>query len=84
MTAQILAFPLARRRAFIIRQANSMAIRSEGLAEKYLEQQLRLQSETLLGKGVCPASVAREVASLERAIRSELSNIFQSSEGGVA
>lgn len=84
MTAKMIAFPLARRRAFVLRQANSMAIRSEGLAERYLEQQLRLQADTLANKGIAPEVAAREVAALERAIRSELAGMATVSEGGVA
>lgn len=84
MTAQIIAFPLARRRAFIVRQAGSMAIRSVELAEGYLAQQLRLQADAMLRKGIPPETVDREVGALERAIRAELSNQIHHTQGGVA
>ena len=84
MTAQIMAFPLARRRAFIVRQAGSMSTRSEDLSERYLAQQLRLQADALLRKGIAPAMVDHEVAALERAIRDELFAQIHHSQGGVA
>lgn len=85
MTAKMLAFPLARRVAFVRKQANSMAIRSEDLAEKYIALQMRTQADTLRNKGIEETTVSREVASLERAIRSELARMLDCpDEGGVA
>lgn len=84
MTAKVIPFPLARRSEFVLRQANSMAMRSPVLAEKYLSQQMRLQAETLDRRGIPAEVVAREVASMERAIRSRLAGISPATEGGVA
>ncbi|HEV7339031.1 MAG TPA: DUF6074 family protein [Bosea sp. (in: a-proteobacteria)] len=84
MTARVLCFPLARRVAFVRKQANSMAMRSEALAEKYVALQMRLQAETLRKKGLGEGDVIREVASLEQAIRAELALMLSRSQGGVA
>ncbi|WP_365877783.1 DUF6074 family protein [Bosea sp. (in: a-proteobacteria)] len=84
ITATMLCFPLARRVAFVRKQANSMAMRSEALAEKYIAIQMRLQAETLRNKGLGEGVVISEVASLERAIRAELALMLSRSQGGVA
>ncbi|MGW9331602.1 DUF6074 family protein [Bosea sp. NPDC055594] len=84
MTAKMLCFPLARRVAFVRKQANSMAMRSEALAEKYVAHQMRLQAETLRNKGLGEGVASSEVASLERAIRAELALMLSRPQGGVA
>ena len=84
MTAKMLCFPLARRVAFVRKQANSMAMRSEALAEKYITLQMRLQAETLRNKGLGEGVIISEVASLERAIRAELALMLSRSQAGVA
>lgn len=84
MPAKVIPFPLARRSEFVLRQARSMAMRSPDLAEKYLDQQMRLQAETLARRGIAAEVVAHEVASLERAIRSRLAGLAPATNGGVA
>lgn len=82
MSAVIVPFPLVRRRSFIARQAHSMAIRSDDPAMRYLQQQLRLQADTLARRGIAPDLVASEIHSLEWAIRVELGRQVLSSQGG--
>ena len=72
MTAVLLAFPRCRDVAFVRRHAEHLrAFRSTGSAERYLQQQLRIQAQTMARKGLPPATVEQEVAALEHAIRTE-------------
>ena len=70
--AQVLAFPLARRRDLIRRQASFYADQSPRAAETNLTRQLQVQADTLLRKGVSPEVVKAEVAALQGAIRAEV------------
>jgi hypothetical protein len=67
----ILPFPLARRRAFVRRQAEWFVSQPRHAAEKNLRHQINVQADVLLRKGVAPEVVEREAADLERAIRQE-------------
>lgn len=84
MAAEVVPFPLARRVAFIRKQASSMAARSCGLAEKYLALQMRIQASALSSRGVDAQAVAREVEAMERAIRVELTAMLAKQKGGAA
>lgn len=84
MSAVIVPFPLARRRAFVVKQANSMAIREDGAAERYLVDALERQFTTLTRKGVSEATAAREVRALETAIRVELARMTAAPKGTAA
>lgn len=70
--AAVVPFPAARRGAYIRKQATRMAELSATHAEAHLRQQLRLQAETMQRKGVDERTIAREVRSLESAVRAEL------------
>jgi hypothetical protein len=70
--AEILAFPLARRRALIRKQAAWFGEQTARGAERNLGRQLEVQADALLRKGVDPDQVAREIAALEGAIRAEV------------
>ena len=70
--AAVIPFPARRRTAYITKQAARMAELSDTHAEAHLRQQLRLQAETMERKGVDERTIAREVRSLELAIRAEL------------
>ena len=70
--AQVLPFPLVRRRNLIRRQARFYADQAPQAAEKNLAHQLKVQGEALVRKGVAPDVADAEVRSLERAIRCEV------------
>ena len=69
---QVLPFPLARRRAFVSKHAARMAELPPRHAEAHLNQQLRVQAETLRRRNIAESAIAREIRSLESAIRAEL------------
>ena len=69
--ADVVAFPLARRRDFIRRQARYLATQGPHAAEQNLAYQLRKQRETLLSKGITTLDVEAQVQALEMAIRLE-------------
>jgi hypothetical protein len=70
--SRIVVFPLARRRALIVRLAAQMAARPMALAERYLQQQLGRQIDLLHRKKIPDRIVEREVCALESAVRAEL------------
>lgn len=81
--AQVLPFPLTRRRDLIRRQARFYADQAPRAAEKNLAHQLKVQGEALIRKGVEPATAQDEVRSLELAIRAEVRG-WPMSPGGAA
>ena len=68
MTANIVPFPLSRRRAFVLRHANIINGMSPESAERHLAHQLKVQHDALKRRGIDDARIRRELASLERAI----------------
>ena len=70
--ADIVPFPLARRRAFIDRHARFIAAMSPDAGERYLDRQLRIQFENLQRRGIAPRIIDREVIALDAAIRAAL------------
>ena len=70
--AQVLPFPLARRRDLVRRQASFYTDQRPYAAETNLARQLQVQADTLLRKGVAPEVVAAEVECLKGAIRAEV------------
>lgn len=73
MHALVLPFPLARRRDLVDRQAQWFAAQSHQAAERNLKRQLQVQRETLLRRGVSVERAETEVATLQAAIRHEVS-----------
>ena len=70
--AQVLPFPLVRRRDLIRRQARFYADQAPRAAEKNLGHQLQVQADALLRKGVEPEAVQAQVEALQGAIRAEV------------
>jgi hypothetical protein len=70
--ADIVPFPLARRRAFIDRHARLIAAMSPDAGERYLDRQLRIQFGNLQRRGIDPRIIDREVIALDAAIRAAL------------
>ena len=71
MTATVLPFPLARRRAYVLRQAAQIARCSPQGAAGYLRNQMAVQRDSLLCKGIDADAVDQALRDAERAIRSE-------------
>jgi hypothetical protein len=72
MEAQILPFPIARRWAFVFKQAEHAALMHPDAGERYVLRQLKLQADTLRRKGVAEDLIQRELGCLETAIRAAL------------
>jgi hypothetical protein len=70
--ADVVPFPLARRRAFIERHARLIAAMRPDAGERYLDRQLRIQFENLKRRGIDREIIDREVVSLDAAIRAAL------------
>ena len=84
MTAVLLAFPRCRDVAFVRRHADHLlSFSSPRSAERYLQQQLRIQAQAMARKGLQPWVVDYEVKALEAAIRAALYHP-QVSPGGAA
>lgn len=80
--AEILPFPLARRRSLICGHADAMARVSAAAADKYLIQQLEVVWDELERQGLpCPV-IEREVIALGRAVRAELWHLILAAPGG--
>ena len=72
MSATVLPFPLARRRAMIARQSRYAAELNPESAERFIRQQLKIQGENMRRRGVPQNLIARELECMEAAIRREL------------
>jgi hypothetical protein len=70
--AVIIPFPLARRQAFIRKQADHATCLNPDSAERYLEYQLQVQRDAMRRRGVADDLIARELKCMERAVRQEL------------
>lgn len=79
-SAPIVPFPLARRHAFVRRQALWFLAQGHEAAEHGLRQQIAIQRDNLLKKGVPTSVVSREVAKLEVAIRAHVRRLAIASE----
>jgi hypothetical protein len=82
MTATVLPYPLAKRRAYVRRQAAQLARCSAPGAAAYLRNQMAVQRESLLNKGCAPADVESAVHEAEAAIRREAFRLVKT--GGAA
>jgi hypothetical protein len=72
MMAEIVPFPTARRVGLITNMARLLATYSTDAAERTLRTRLDATREAMLRRGLAPEVVAREVRSLEAAIRARL------------
>ena len=80
--AVVIPFPIDRRGAFIRRQAQVASELNSDTADRYIEQQLRLQRDAMSRQGVQSSLIDRELAILERAIRSALWSEILTPRGG--
>ena len=70
--SRVLSFPRVRHRPFVAKHAANVAEMSEAAGERYLGQQLDVQRQTMLRRGIAPDLVEREVKALELGIRAAL------------
>ncbi|EKS28155.1 DUF6074 family protein [Afipia felis] len=70
--ATILPFPLASRRVMIEKQARYAAELNPDAAERHIQQQLKVQADSMRRRGVDEDIIARELRCMETAIRSAL------------
>jgi hypothetical protein len=70
--AEIVPFPLIRRKAFIERHARLIAGMGAEAGERHLRRQLLIQFDALERKGVACETIEREVLTLGSAIRAAL------------
>ncbi|WP_112663487.1 DUF6074 family protein [Microvirga flavescens] len=68
----VLPFPRARHQPFVLKHARNVAAMSHEAGERYLQQQLAVQVETMARRGIAPERIDEERLRLERAIRSTL------------
>jgi hypothetical protein len=69
MSAAILPFPIARRRAFIQKQADHASLMNPDSGLRYVEYQLKLQAEAMRRRGIDEDLVQREIRCMESAIK---------------
>jgi hypothetical protein len=72
MSADIVPFPIARRSAFIQKQADHATCLRPDAAGRYLEYQMQVQRDAMRRRGVPEDLVARELKCMERAVHQEL------------
>jgi hypothetical protein len=72
MMATVFPFPLAYRRDMIARQSRYAAELNHDSAERFIRQQLKIQSENMRRRGIAEDLIASELSSMEAAIRREL------------
>ena len=72
MTAVVVPFPIANRRAFIQKQADHATCLNPDAAARYLNYQLQVQCDAMRRRGVAEDLIARELKCMERAVRQEL------------
>jgi len=71
-TAHLIPFPSNRRRAFVEKQAQTMAKMPAEKAEAYLRSQLAKQGDSMRRKGIEEAAIAPVLRDLQSTIRAEL------------
>jgi hypothetical protein len=71
-TAHLIPFPSNRRRAFVEKQAQTMAKMSVEKGDAYLRSQLAIQGDSMRRKGIGEQAIARVLGDLKIAIRGEL------------
>jgi hypothetical protein len=83
-SATIVPFPLARREAFIQKQANRAADLNADSGERHVQHQIKCQADAMRRKGIDEALIAREMRCMESAIRAALWRIVMKAPGGAS
>jgi hypothetical protein len=69
MSAAIVPFPIARRRAFIAKQAHHAAELNADSGVRYLQHQIKIQGDAMRRKGIDEDLIQRELRCMAHAIR---------------
>jgi uncharacterized protein DUF6074 len=80
--AEVLPFPIVRRRAYVTKQAAHAACMNPDAGERYIQYQLKIQGDSLRRKGVPEPMIEREISGLETAIRGSMQRLLI--DGGAA
>jgi hypothetical protein len=72
MTAVIVPFPMANRRSMILPQVRYAAALNPQAAERHIQRQLKVPAQALHRRGIDEHLIARELHSMESAIRAVL------------
>jgi hypothetical protein len=72
VTAAVVPFPLARRGAFIQKQANRAAEMNADAGERHIQQQIKIQADAMRRRGIDEDLIAREMKCMETAVRAAL------------
>ena len=83
MTAEILPFPLSRRRTFVARHAAHIALLAPEAGERYLARQMQIQAETMSRRGIAEERITPEIQTLRASIRAKLHHLLLA-PGGAA
>lgn len=67
--AEVLPFPLARRRDLIAGIVRNASQKDHKRAEAHLQRSIQVQRETMERRGIAPELIARQAAALEAAVR---------------
>lgn len=79
--AEVVPFPLTRRRTYIANQAHhALCMRPES-GERHIQRQVQMQADVLRRKGVAEHLVQREIRCLETALRVAMQRLLT---GGAA
>lgn len=84
MNAVVMPFPLASRRAFIVRHARYGATLEPAAFEKYLARQLMHQADVMRKRGIADVVVQREIANMHRSICVAVWDTLMLPSGGFA
>ena len=82
--AQVIPFPLVRRKAFIFRHAQLIASMRPDVGQRHLERQLAFQAKALLAKQINILIVDREVTRLRAALRTAVALASRDDHGDLA
>jgi hypothetical protein len=70
--AEIVPFPLARRRLLVTKCARRMLELDATTADEHLQRQLQVQADTMGRRGIAVDLIDRQLKSMESAVRAEI------------
>jgi hypothetical protein len=82
--AEIIPFPLARRHAFIQKQANRAAELNADSGERHIQHQIQCQADAMRRKGIDEDLITREMKYMESAVRAALWRTVMNTPGGAS
>ena len=84
MSAAVVPFPIARRRDFIVRQAQYALSLKPQKGEEHIARQVQCQAQAMRRRGVAEDLVGRELNSMAAAIRAVMWQVVMQTPGGAA